>query len=250
MGRSAFLKIAVAAILIFVIFSVISGGEDPDLSPRFQSEMFGRELRLADPISATAYAEIDGFDHLFLMTKYGDDRVEPAHLRIVRFDENEQLEEVGFLHTSMSVQSPPSGIATVEGYVYVGVAGEDRERPGLWVVDISDPAEPFEANLVGVEMPVRDLAVANADLLVASGYDNEFLVFNIGEPTSPALVGKFAESLSVAPAIAASGGKLFIDHMSGVVIAEVTESAESKSLAVLIIRTGSFPQCPLAEERF
>jgi hypothetical protein len=228
-----FLKIALAAVVIFVVFNVVRGNEEPRQPPGATRTSTSNEYRLPKPISASAYTEIDGKPHLLLMSKRDNVRVETADLRIISVAPGEDMEQRGWIHTSMSIQTPPSAIAVANEHVYVAMTREGEERPALWVVDISNPRRPFEANLLRAEMPIYDLVASADGYMIASGFDDQFLVYDISVPNEPELVASFTEPVAAAPKLQLIDSTLVVDHMAGVKFLDVT-SIEQPELLVEI----------------
>jgi hypothetical protein len=224
-GRNALINLVVAAFVIFVVFNVVRGGEERGEPPRFQRSSSGNEFRISKPISASEYIEIDGHSYLLLMAKHDNERIETADLRIISADPGGDLEQAGWIHTSMSIQRPPEALAYARGHVYVGLTREGTDRPALWVVDLSNPNRPFEANLINADMPIRSLVASEDGYLVASGFDDEFLIYDITRPNEPEVVASFRESVSMAPRLHLRDDVLFVDHVAGVVLLDMTDPA-------------------------
>jgi hypothetical protein len=222
-SRYALTNLVIAAFAIFVIFNVVRGGEERGEPRSLQRSSSGDEFRISKPISASQYVEIDDRPYLLLMAKRDNEHIETADLRIISVDPAEDLEQAGWIHTSMSIQRPTEALAYARGHAYVGLTREGTERPALWVVDLSNPNRPFEANLLPAEMPIRSLAASEDGYMVAAGFDDQFLVYDLSQPNEPEVIGSFHQSVAVALTLSLERDNLFVDHMAGVINLDMTD---------------------------
>lgn len=220
--RSAFLKLLFAGVAIFIVFNVIRANND-DERPRFEVPDTSNQIRLSDPVSASHYIEVGGEPFILVMSKHDNERIETADLRIISVDPRDDLDQAGWLHTSMSVQRPVEALTYANGHVYVGKTREGTDRPALWVVDLSDPAGPYEANLLNARLPIRTLAASGDGYMVAAGFDGDFLIYDISQPTEPAVIGSLSEDLVISPDLSIQGSTLFLDHLAGVILYDMSD---------------------------
>jgi hypothetical protein len=221
--RYVLINLAIASVAIFLVVNMLRGGEVRSPSPQLQRWTSGDELRLPDPISASQYVKVDGESFMLAMTKHDNEHLETADLRIVSLDPDQDLEQVGWIHTSMSVMRPPEALTYARGHVYVGIAREGMERPALWVVDLSNPRRPFEANLLHAPMPIRSLAASEDGYMYASGFDDEFLIYDLSQPNEPVIVDSFRFDVERAPQLLLSEDALFINDSRRVSVLDLTD---------------------------
>jgi hypothetical protein len=215
-GRNALINLFLAGFVIVLVFNAVRGRES-DYEPRtYQIPDRSNELRLSAPISASTYVEIDDAPYLLLLSKADNERIETADLRIISVDPDDDIEQAGWIHTSMSIQRPPEALAYARGHVYVGITREGTERPALWVVDLSNPNRPFEANLLNAEMPIRSLAASEDGWMVAAGFDDELHIYDIEVSNQPEFIGSFTAPVEMPPDLSVMGSILLIEHSAGV----------------------------------
>jgi hypothetical protein len=222
-GRNALINLLIAAVIIFIVFNIIRANNDDREPPQYEIPDTSNQLRLSDPISASHYIEVNGDPYILVMSKQDNERIETADLRIISVDSEDDLDQAGWLHTSMSIQRPVEALAYANGHVYVGKTREGTTRPALWVVDLSDPGRPYEANLLNAGFPIRSLAASDDGYMVASGFGGDFLVYDIRQGNEPEVIGTFSEELQRAPHISLSGSTLVIDHMAGVIFYDMSD---------------------------
>ncbi len=230
-GRNALINLFIAAFVIFIVFNVVRGNEDNAEPPRYRIPDTSNQLRLSAPISASQYMEVDGKPFLLLMSKQDNERIETADLRIISVDPAEDLEQEGWIHTSMSVQRPPEALTYAMGHVYVGLTREGDERPALWVVDLSNPDRPFEANLLHAEMPIRSLAASEDEYMVAAGFNDELLIYDISHPNEPVATGSFTVDIEMPPILHLHDSTLIVEHSAGLILFDMTNPNEPRKIS-------------------
>ncbi|TVR71397.1 MAG: hypothetical protein EA415_11365 [Sphaerobacteraceae bacterium] len=215
-GRNALINLFLIGIVIVLVFNAARGRESDEQPRIYQIPDRSDELRLSAPMSASTYVEVDGSPYLLLLSKADNERIETADLRIISVDPDEDIEQAGWIHTSMSIQRPPEALTYANGHVYVGMTREGIERPALWVVDLSNPNRPFEANLLNAEMPIRSLAASEDGWMVASGFDDDLIIYDIQQGNQPEQIGSFKVPVEMPPTLSAVGSTLLVEHSAGV----------------------------------
>jgi hypothetical protein len=219
---NSLMTIFLASVAILFVMNLVRGDDAQRTPPTLPQRSGGNELRLPDPISASTMFDVDGAPYLAVMTKPGNDHVQSAFLRIVSVESGRDLEQIGRLHTSMSILTPPSAIAVAGEHVYVGLWRELDDTPALWVVDISNPRRPFEANLLRADAPIRSLAASGDGTLVASGFDGELMVYDLDRPNEPEHVSTVrTDDLDIAD-VGLSGSSLVTLGSTGVSIFDMS----------------------------
>jgi hypothetical protein len=221
-GRNALINLFLVGIVIVLVFNAVQGRESENQPRIYQIPDRSDELRLSAPISASSYVEIDGAPYLLLLSKADNERIETADLRIISVSSAEDIEQAGWLHTSMSIQRPPEALTYARGHVYVGITREGTERPALWVVDLSNPNRPYEANLLNAEMPIRSLVASEDGWMVASGFDDEFIIYDISQGNEPEAVGSFTAPVEMPPTLRAVESTLLVEHSAGLLAYDMT----------------------------
>ncbi len=220
--RNTLINLTIAAFVIFVVFNVVRENNDDQEPPQYEVPDTSNELRLSDPASASLSIEVDGEPLILVMSKQDNARIETADLRVISGDPQGEIDQVGWLHTSMSIQRPVEALAYANGHVYVGKTREGTTRPALWVVDLSDPRRPFEANLLNAEFPIRSLVASDDGFMVAAGFDGEILVYDTSQPNEPEKLVTFREDVALAPRIELFDRMLFLNHSAGVIVYDLS----------------------------
>lgn len=109
------------------------------------------------------------------------------------------LQEVGYLHTT------PFGwdVEASGGIAYVTHSASVEWEGGLWIVDVSDPTDPFELARIGTDYTVEAVAVAGDYIYTA--YANTFRIIDIRDPANPVEVGTVGLGFSGVDKITLSG---------------------------------------------
>lgn len=230
-GRNALINLFIAAFVIFIVFNAVQGREDRQAPVQFQRPDTSNELRLSEAISASTYIEVDGHPYLLVMSKHDNERIETADLRIISVDPEEDLEQASWIHTSMSVQRPPEALTFADEHVYVGLAREGTDRPALWVVDLSNPNRPFEANLLRADAPIRSLAASDEGYMVAAGFDDELLIYDISQPNDPVVAGTFKVDVETPPDLHIVDSTLIVEHSAGLILFDMADPDEPHEIA-------------------
>ncbi len=125
-----------------------------------------------------------------------------------------QTSEFGFTHT------------TVGNYAYVACSR------GLSIIDLTNPAVPFECGFFLDNDLVRSVAVANNYAYLANG-DAGVRVVDVSNPSSPFEVNRY-DSPGYVYALAISATNLYLaDGVNGLRILDITEPANPSELGVL-----------------
>lgn len=230
-GRNALINLFIAAFVIFVVFNAVQGREDRQAPVQFQRPDTSNELRLSEAISASTYVEVDGSPYLLVMSKHDNERIETADLRIISVDPSEDLEQTSWIHTSMSVQRPPEALTYANEHVYVGLAREGTDRPALWVVDLSNPNRPFEANLLRAEAPIRSLAASEDGYMVAAGFGDELIIYDISQPNEPVVAGAFQVDVEMPPDLHIVDSTLIVEHSAGLFLFDMANPEDPREVA-------------------
>ena len=134
-------------------------------------------------------------------------------------------EQVGFFDTKMYA----NGIVVTGKYAYIITSGfSSGEKPGLYIVDISDPLRPSEASSLGFDMGMpRDIVLDNGIVYIA----NEFgaVLVDVSNPMAPVQVssidfsnGNPAKAAVATCGIAVSNHVAYITHVDRLEIVDVS----------------------------
>jgi hypothetical protein len=101
----------------------------------------------------------------------------------------------------LNLAGEPVALAESGGYVYVA----NRQR-GLQVIDARDPSAPDWA--AEIDVPAVDVAVLDHYVYVVS--DQSLAVFDVADPTAPAVAGSLALTDHAARTVTADGTRLYL----------------------------------------
>ena len=118
----------------------------------------------------------------------------------------------------------PAGHVAVQGaYAYVTSWDADAQLPGLRIIDVSDPAAPFEASFYDTAEEVSDVAVAGTYAYLGD-WSGGLRIIDVSDPANPSETG-FCDTPGFFSEVALAGTYAYLADYTGLHIIDVSDPA-------------------------